>query len=155
MDDSAFTVNNQATSRRIAQSNHTVPNAGQKDTYQQNALLNNRATDHLMMDTNFERKQGTKTVRLTEKNGKDHRINLNSHIKTTDVSIAPVITKHQAPTISNHARGTGIYQNLNQFSNISPQHSSPSQQPSQQSQSTVGVTTPTLTVNNPQFQQGF
>ena len=56
---------------------------------------------------------------------------------------------------SNHARGTGIYQNLNQFSNTSPQHSSPSQQHSQQSQSTVGVTTPTLMVNNQQFQQGF
>ena len=56
MDDSAFTVNNQATSRRIAQSNHTVPNAGQEDTYQQNALLNNRATGQLMTDANFKRK---------------------------------------------------------------------------------------------------
>ena len=32
-------------------------------------------------------------MRPTEKNGKDHRINLNSHIKTADVSTAPVITK--------------------------------------------------------------
>ena len=93
MDDSTFTVNNQVTSRRIVQSNHTVPNAGQEDTYQQNALLNNRATDQLMTDVNFERKQGTKTVRLTEKNEKDHRINLDSHIKTTDVSTVPVIMK--------------------------------------------------------------
>ena len=67
----------------------------------------------------------------------------------------PTRQQHQAPTASNHARGTGIYQNLNQFSNTSPQHSSPSQQHSQQSQSTVGITTPTLMVNNPQFQQGF
>ena len=57
MDDSAFTVNNQATSRKIAQSNHIVPSAGQEDTYQQNALLNNRATGQLMMDTNFKRKE--------------------------------------------------------------------------------------------------
>ena len=56
MDDSAFAVNNQATSRRIAQSNCTVPNAGQGDMYQQNALLNNRATGQLMRDANFERK---------------------------------------------------------------------------------------------------
>ena len=63
--------------------------------------------------------------------------------------------QHQAPTASNHARGTGIYQNLNQFTNTSPQHSSHSQQHSQQSQSTVGITTPTLMVTNPQLQQGF
>ena len=31
-------------------------------------------------------------MRLTEKNGKDHRINLNSHIMTTDVSTVLVIT---------------------------------------------------------------
>ena len=60
----------------------------------------------------------------------------------------PTRQQHQAPTASNHARGTGVYQNLNQFSNTSPQHSSPSQQHSQQSQSTVGVTTPILMVNN-------
>ena len=56
MDDSAFAVNNQATSGRIAQSNHTVPNAEQEDTYQQNALLNNRATGQLTTDMNFEKK---------------------------------------------------------------------------------------------------
>ena len=32
-------------------------------------------------------------MRLAEKNGKEHRINLNSHIKTTDVSTVPVIMK--------------------------------------------------------------
>ena len=67
----------------------------------------------------------------------------------------PTRLQHQAPIASNHARGTGIYQNINQFSNNSPQHSSHSQQHSQQSQSTVDVTTPTLMVTNPQFQQNF
>ena len=67
----------------------------------------------------------------------------------------PTRQQHQAPTASNHARGTDIYQNLNQFSNTSSRHSSPSQQHSQQSQSTVGIMTPTLMVTNPQFQQGF
>ena len=98
MDNSAFTVNNQATSKRISQSNCTVPNAGQEDTYQQNAFLNNRATDQLMTDMNFERK------RLTEKNGKDHRINLNSHIKTTDVSTVLVIMKLMIALQDNNTR---------------------------------------------------
>ena len=39
--------------------------------------------------------------------------------------------------------------------NTSPQCGSHSQQHSQQSQSTVGITTPTLTVTNPQFQPCF
>ena len=63
--------------------------------------------------------------------------------------------QHQAPTTNNPASGTGIYQNTGQFSNTSPPHSSHSQQHSQQSQSTVGITTPTLTVTNPQFPQSF
>ena len=93
MDDSAFTVNNQATSRGIVQSSCTVPSAEQEDTYQQNALPSNRTTGKLTMDANFKRKQGTRAMRLAEKNGKDHRINPNSHIKTTDVSTVPVIMK--------------------------------------------------------------
>ena len=104
MDDSAFTVNNQATSRRTVQSSCTVPSAGQEDTYQQNALLSNRGTDQLKMDANFERKQGTKAVRLTEKNGKDHRINLNSHIKITDVSTVLVIMKLMIALQDNNTR---------------------------------------------------
>ena len=63
--------------------------------------------------------------------------------------------QQQATTTSNPASGTGIYQNTSQFSNTSPPHSSHSQQHSQQSQSTVGITTPTLTVTNPQFPQSF
>ena len=93
MDDSAFTVNNQATSRRIVQSSHTVLSAGQEDTYQQNVLSSSRTTVKLTTDANFERKQGTRAARLTGKNGKDHRINLNSHTKTTDVSTVLVIMK--------------------------------------------------------------
>ena len=57
-----------------------------------NALPSSRTTGQLMMDANFERKQEIRSMRLTEKNGKDHRINLNSHIRTTDVSTAPLIT---------------------------------------------------------------
>ena len=63
--------------------------------------------------------------------------------------------QQQATTTSNPASGTGIYQNTSQFSNTSPPHSSHSQQHSQQSQSTVGTTTPTLTVTNRQFPQSF
>ena len=61
----------------------------------------------------------------------------------------------QATTTSNHASGTGIYQNTSQFLNTSPPQSSHSQQHSQQSQSTVGTTTPTLPVTNPQFPHNF
>ena len=63
--------------------------------------------------------------------------------------------QQQATTTSNPASGTGIYQNTSQFLNTSPPHSSHSQQHSQQSQFTVGITTPTLTVTNPQFPQSF
>ena len=63
--------------------------------------------------------------------------------------------QHQAPTTSNPANGTGIYTYHNSLSNTSPQQSSPSQPHSQQSQSTVDVTTLTLMVNNPPFQQGL
>ena len=45
----------------------------------------------------------------------------------------PTRQQHQASSTSNHARGTGIYQNINQFSNTSPQHSSHSQQHSTKS----------------------
>ena len=93
MDDSAITVNNKATSRKIVQSNHTVPSAGQEDTYQQNVLLNSRAMSQLVTYANFKREEGTKTVKLIGKNGKEHRISHNTHIKTTDVSTVQMITK--------------------------------------------------------------
>ena len=59
----------------------------------------------------------------------------------------PTRQQHQANTTSNPASGPGIYQNTSQFSNTS--HTS------QQSQSTVGITTPTLPVTNPPFQHNF
>ena len=65
----------------------------------------------------------------------------------------PMRQQLQATITSNLTSGTGIYQNTSQFSNSLPPHSSHSQQHSQQSQSTVGITTPTLTVTNPQFPQ--
>ena len=65
----------------------------------------------------------------------------------------PTRKKQRAPTTSNPASGTGIYQNHDQFQNTSLNHNSPQQQ--QQSQSTVGVTTPTLIVNNPQVRPGL
>ena len=61
----------------------------------------------------------------------------------------PMRQQPQASTANNPANGTGIYQSNPQFQNISPQ------QHSQQSQSTVGTSTPTLMVNNPPFQEGL
>ena len=55
----------------------------------------------------------------------------------------------QASTTSNHANGTGIYQNNPQFQNISPQEHS------QQGQPTLGTSPPTLMVNNPHLQAGL
>ena len=91
--DSAFTVSSQVTSRKTVQSNCTVPSAGQEDMYLQGALLNSRATGQTMKDANFEMKQKARAMKLTEKNGKGHRINHISHIKTTDVSTVLAITK--------------------------------------------------------------
>ena len=59
----------------------------------------------------------------------------------------PMRQQHQASTTSNPTSGPGIYQNINTFANTPPT--------SQQSQSTVGITTPTLPVTNPPFQHNF
>ena len=67
----------------------------------------------------------------------------------------PMRQQHQANTTSNPASGSGIYQNTSQFSNTSPSHTSHPQQHSLQSQSTVGITTPTLPVTNPPFPHNF
>ena len=58
----------------------------------------------------------------------------------------PMRRQHTANTTSNSASGPGIYQS-SQFSNTS--HTS------QQSQSTVGITTPTLPVTKPPLQHNF
>ena len=81
MDDSAFAVSNQVTSRKTVQSNHTVPSAGQEDTYPQGVLLDSRTTNQIMKDVNFGKKLKAKAMKLVEKNGKGHRINHSSHIK--------------------------------------------------------------------------
>ena len=93
MDDSAFTASNQVTSRKTVQSNRTVPSARQEDTYPQGTLLNSRATSQIMKDVNFGMKQKARAMKLVEKNGKGHRINHSSHIKTTDVSTVLATTK--------------------------------------------------------------
>ena len=59
----------------------------------------------------------------------------------------PARQQHQASTTSNSASGPGIYQNINKFANTS--------HISQQSQSTVGITTPTLPVTNPPLPHNF
>ena len=161
MDDSAFAASNQVTSRKTVLSYRTDPSAGQEDTYPQGALLNSKARSQITKDTNFERKQEG-AMKLKEKSGKGHRINHSSHKNNRCLHCAGDHQPHdcptrqqQATTTSNPASGTGIYQNTSQFLNTSPPHSSHPQQHSQQSQSTVGITTPTLPVTNPQFPQHF
>ena len=93
MNGSVFTVRSKTTSRKTVRSSHTVPSAGQEAMYQQNVLLNTRTMDQLMKAMNFKRKEGAKAMKLTERNGKEHRINHNFCIKTTDVLTVQVITK--------------------------------------------------------------
>ena len=68
-------------------------------------------------------------------------------------SDCPVRYQHQEPTTSNPASGSGIYNSKSNHNISSPPNSSPPQN-SQQSQSMVGVTTPTLMVNNSPRQPG-
>ena len=133
--------------------------------YLQDALLNIRATSQIIKDTNFGRKQKARAMKLIEKNGKGHRLNTQFSHKNNrclhctgkhQTCDCPIRQQQQATTTSNPASGTGIYQSTtSQFLNTLPPHSLHSQQHSQQSQSTVGVTTPTLTVTNPQFPQSL
>ena len=69
----------------------------------------------------------------------------------------PMRKQHLAPTTSNPASGTGTFHNINQFQNMSNTHNNtfPQQQKSQQSQSMVGITTPTLVVNGPSVPQSL
>ena len=60
----------------------------------------------------------------------------------------PTRHQHQAPTTSNPASGSGIYNSQSNLNISSPPNSSPPQN-SQQSQSTVGITMPTLMINYP------
>ena len=99
----------------------------------------------------------TKDTKLAKRIGRKHSANLSSLTKTTSALTAddhrthdcPTRHQPQAPPTSNPANSTGIYQNNSQFQNNSPQ------QHSQQSASTVGVSTPTLMVNNQPLQAGL
>ena len=99
---------------------------------------NNRQTHDRCKFQEEARNQSHKTCREEWKRSQDHPkfshkdnrcLHCASDHETCD---CPTRLQHQAPTTSNHARGTGIYHNTNQFSNTSPQHSSHSQQHSQQ-----------------------
>ena len=59
----------------------------------------------------------------------------------------PMRQHHQANTTSNPTSGPGIYQNINKFANTS--------RTSLQSQSTIGLTTPSLPVTNPPLKHNF
>ena len=154
MDNSVSTASNQDTSKKTVQSNRTAPGAGHKDTYLQGALLNSKATSQIRKDANFGRT--ARAMKLAKKSGKIsqdqpqflHWNNKCLHCASDHQSSGcPTRQQHQANTTSNPASSPGIYQNTCQFSNTS--HTS------QQSQSTVGITTPTLPVTNPPFQHNF
>ena len=148
-------ASNQDTSKKTVQSNCTAPGAGHKDMYLQGALLNSKATSQIRKDTNFGRT--ARAMKLTKKSGKSHRISQPQFLHRNNKCLhctsnhqccdCPMRQQHQANTTSNPASGPVIYQNTSQFSNTS--HTS------QQSQSTVGITTPTLPVTNPPFQHNF
>ena len=100
-------------------------------------------------------KMPTKDVKLVEKIGRKHRTDPSYLTEPKNVLTVQVTTERDCPTrqqphtppIGNPANGTGIYKNNSQFHNHLPQ------QHSQQSASTVGISTPTLMVNN-QLQMG-
>ena len=161
MSNCASIASNQVTSRRIVQNHPTAPSVEQKDTYLQSVLQRARTVDQWTKDENFEETKEMKTAKLTEEwkcaqdqpqfsNRNNKCLNCAGDHQTCD---CPTRKQHWAPTTSNPASGTGIYQNHDQFQNTSLNHNSPQQQ--QQSQSTVGVTTPTLIVNNPKVQPGL
>ena len=163
MDDSAFAVSNQVTSRKTVQSNCTVLSAGQEDTYHLGALLNSRATGQFMKDVNFRRKQKARAMKLAEKNGKENRINHSSCTKTTDVFTVLATIKLMIALQDNNNRlpPLATLQVVQVFikTQVNSQtlhlHIAHTHSHTQRSQSTFGITTPTLTVTNPQFPQSF
>ena len=99
----------------------------------------------------------TKDVKLIDKIGRKHRTDPSSLTEPTNVLTVQATMEHvivqqgsnhmHPPPIGNPANDTGIHKNNSQFQNNLPQ------QYSQQSASTVGISTPTLMVNN-QLQMG-
>ena len=149
MDDTVSDASSLDTSRKTAQNSPTAPGAGQEDMCPQGALLNSRATGQI-------RKKIVRAMKLTEKSAKGcktqpqflHINNRCLHCASDHQSHdCPTRQQHQANTTSNPASGPGIYQSTNKFANTS--------HISQQSQSTVGITTPALPVTNPLFQHNF
>ena len=145
MDDFVSNASSLDTSRKTAPNSHTVPGVGQEDMFPQGALLNR--------PTQEENSQNHRTHREECKGSQDQP--QFSHINNRCLHCAgdhqsrdcPTRQQHQASTTSNPASGPGIYQNINKFANTS--------HISQQSQSTVGITTPTLLVTNPPLQHNF
>ena len=124
--------------------------------YLQGALLNSKATSQIRKDVNFRRT--ARAMKLTKKSRKGQKTNHNSCTRITDVYTVLVITNPMIAPRDNNTRPTPLAilpvaqvfitkQNTSQFSNTS--HAS------HQSQSTVGITTPTLPVTNPLFQHNF
>ena len=149
MDDSASNVSSLDTSRKTALNSCTAPDAEPEDMCPQGVLLNSRTTGQLRK----------KIVRTREHHREEHKRSQDqpqfSHINNLCLHCAgdhqshdcPTRQQHQANTTSNSTSGPGIYQNINKFANTS--HTSP------QSQSTIGITTPTLPVTSPTLQHNF
>ena len=106
MDDSVSTANNQDTSRKTAQSNHTAPSGGQEDMYRQGALLNSNATGQIRKDVKFGRT--ARAMKLTKKSGKGHRTNHSFCTRITDVYTVPAITNPVTAPQDNNTRLTPL-----------------------------------------------
>ena len=128
--------------------------------YWPGAQLNSRMQGKPQKDMNFV-DQTTKAMNFAEMSGRDHRISPDSLTRTTDASTVQETTQpaivQQDTSIRHLPLATlpvvQVFTTVSQISISSPPKSSPPQN-SQQSQSTVGVTMPTLMVNNPPRQPG-
>ena len=118
-----------------------------KATSQQSVLPNTGMADGRTKDA----KMLMKDAKLVEKIGRKCRTDPSSLTEPTNVltvqatmehMIAQQGNNHKHPPIGHLSNGTGIYKNNSQFQNHLPQ------QHSQQSTSMVGISTPTLIVNN-------
>ena len=119
--------------RKTAPSYHTVLNVELKVTSQQSVLPNNRIIDSRMKDV----KVPTKDAKLTEKIGRNHRTDHSSPTRPTNALTVQAIT------------GLGIVQIDSNHKHPPLAHNNSPQQHSQQSASTMNISTPTLMVNNP------
>ena len=146
MVDSAFDANSPATSRKIVPNCPTALNARRGhipvkcSTKQQNGRQQDERCKSADKRCKTHREDWKKAQDQPEFFNKSNKcLNCAGDHRTCD---CPTRQQSQAPPASNPANGTGIYQNNSQFQNNSPQRHS------QQSASTVGISTPTLMVNN-------